>query len=891
MSPSPKRRFWRRCRVYFRRFRILVLLVTFALLCLLVYLDSVGLPAPARRRLVEELRTRGLDLEFSRLRLRLHGGLVADNLRFGQTAPVGGPTFIARQASVLMNLDALRHLRLQVDGLDLREGRLEWPTNDPEAHLELLNVEGVQAALRLGPGDEWNLQDFRARFAGVAFTVSATITNASSARDWLASHKTQPGAQTPQTQSPRQLGSWISQVNFPSRPEVRLIVSGDARQPDSFHGRLSFVAPNANTPWGNATNVLLLVRVFPNTNPPRSHADESLAWWTNAMPWNLEWSCHLDALQASQVDTRQLICDGGWNPPMLSITNLHATFAEGQLNATATLDAVTREAGFRFRSDADPAVVEAWLSPKTRRWLSKFSWHSSPHLASSGRVILPAWTNRQPNWQVEVRPTVQLSGQFAVTNGAYLGLPAQWACSHFTYTNLTWELPDLTVGRPEGVARLAYREDDGTRDYHWHLQGAIHPSALRPYLASNQLRGFDLFEFTSPVSARGEISGRLYDHDRIGFRLHVAATNFSVRGQGISTFESELQYTNRYLEFLAPSLTRGAQVMNAAGVAADFDAQRIHFTNGFSMAEPQAVADAIGPRTGRTLAPYRFTQPPVVHVEGYAPLKTATNADLHFAVEGGPFEWWKFKVPRIEGNVHWLGSSLLLTNVNMDFYGGYGEGFALFDFVPNEGSTFGFALTVTNSDLHSLMAAVSTHPSRLEGVLDGTLVVTQAVSTDWNSWYGSGRARLVDGFIWDIPVFGFLSPILNNIIPGLGNSRATDGTAEFIITNSVVYSDSLNVRSPLMRLQYQGGVDFQGRVDARVEAELLRDAWLIGRLISFVLKPLTKMLEYKVGGTLSEPKPEPVFFVPRLLLSPLHPFRSTDTAPPVYTNVPPPSMP
>jgi hypothetical protein len=294
------------------------------------------------------------------------------------------------------------------------------------------------------------------------------------------------------------------------------------------------------------------------------------------------------------------------------------------------------------------------------------------------------------------------------------------------------------------------------------------------------------------------------------------------------------------------------------------------------MAEPQVVADAIGPKVGHTLEPYRFTQPPVVYVEGYAPLKGNMDADLRFAVDGGPFEWWKFKVPRIKANIRWLGKTLSITNGQMDFYDGSGAGFAIFNFEPEEGSDFQFTFAVTNADLHSFMADVGTRSSRMEGMLTGLLVVTNANSNDRQSWDGFGRVRIRDGFVWDIPIFGFLSPVLDNIIPGLGSSRATEGSARYIITNSVIFSDSLYVRSAMMRLQYEGTVDFYSRVNARVEAELLRDTPLIGRVISLVFKPLTKLLEYKVTGTLSQPKPEPVYFIPRLLLMPLHLFRGRE---------------
>ena len=86
--------------------------------------------------------------------------------------------------------------------------------------------------------------------------------------------------------------------------------------------------------------------------------------------------------------------------------------------------------------------------------------------------------------------------------------------------------------------------------------------------------------------------------------------------------------------------------------------------------------------------------------------------------------------------------------------------------------------------------------------------------------------------------------MLNGLYPGLGNSRATAATSSFVITNGVIFSDDLEIRSAAMRMQYRGTVDFDGRLRARVEAELLRDVWLVGPLVSTVLWPITNMFEY-----------------------------------------------
>jgi len=81
-----------------------------------------------------------------------------------------------------------------------------------------------------------------------------------------------------------------------------------------------------------------------------------------------------------------------------------------------------------------------------------------------------------------------------------------------------------------------------------------------------------------------------------------------------------------------------------------------------------------------------------------------------------------------------------------------------------------------------------------------------------------------------------------------------------------------------MRLQYRGTVDFQGQVNARAEAELLRDTWLVGPVVSTVLWPVTKLFEYKITGTLGEPKGEPVYLIPKVVFLPFqlpfHPLRT-----------------
>jgi hypothetical protein len=250
------------------------------------------------------------------------------------------------------------------------------------------------------------------------------------------------------------------------------------------------------------------------------------------------------------------------------------------------------------------------------------------------------------------------------------------------------------------------------------------------------------------------------------------------------------------------------------------------------------------------------------------------GADLHFDLDGGPFHWWKFNLQRISGHLHWAGEHLNLTNVQADFYGGAAAGYASFDFTPREPAEFRFVVLVTNALLHPFMMDLAGRTNRLEGQFSGMLGVSRGNTANWHSVFGQGNLSLHDGLIWDIPIFGIFSPVLNGIAPGLGNSRATAATSTFLITNGVVRTEDMEIRSTGMRLKYRGSVDLEGALNARVEAEMLRDMWVVGPILSTVLWPVTKLFEYKVSGTIGDPKSEPVFLIPKLILFPFHPIRT-----------------
>jgi len=275
----------------------------------------------------------------------------------------------------------------------------------------------------------------------------------------------------------------------------------------------------------------------------------------------------------------------------------------------------------------------------------------------------------------------------------------------------------------------------------------------------------------------------------------------------------------------------------------------------------------------QTLSPYVFQTPPAARVNGWVNVRDTDEVDMDFEVSGGPFRYWRFHVPQISAVVHWVNQSVILSNVVSQFYGGRMAGGFHFDLTPQKDADFAFQTQYDDVNFHALMTDLQSPTNRLEGLLKGTWTVTRANTSDWQSWQGFGQANLHDGFLWDMPLFGIFSPVLDSLVPGVGKSRVSGLTATFTLTNSVIHTDDLELRSPAMRLAYRGTFDFNGNVDARVEARVLRDLWGIGPLVSLALSPLTKMFEYRVTGTLRQPRKEPLY-IPKPLLFPLRPLQT-----------------
>lgn len=877
--------FWRKCRIAFRCVRITAWLIVLTVIGLFLWCNRVGLPDFLKTRLVATLHERGMDLEFSRMRLNLTRGIVAENVRVGQAGTSNTATFTARLVQLELDYSALfQHQRLELDGLVIHDGLFALNLSPTNA----LTLANLQTGLRFETNNTWSLDHFRAEFAGAQISISGEMAHAPEVLAWkmFAGHQADRGSVIP---SLNMFADTLKQVHFEGEPRLRLTVAGDARNVHSVLVSLRAAADGVRTPWFDTHGFQAEASL---TAPASAPTNLVTAWgfWTNLQPFRLVWSAGLEKLHSEPLSGRSITCAGVWAAPTLTLTRFAGRLEGGGLAAGAALDVSTRTLTFTNDSDFDPRVVAQLLPEKTRRQLTEISWSRPPVLHVAGSVQLPPWTNAMPeNWQADIGASVQVRGKLAATNVAAGGVALDYVNTHFNYADLLWELPDLAVAQGRTQLRLSGQESEATKNFHFLLTGQVDAKIAHPFLkTTNAVHGFDLVTLNDPLHLALDVSGNLRMLTNLTATGRVALTNFAVRGQPFDSIAASLAYSNRLLKFYSPEILRadGAQRMTAELVLLDFNTLTIWITNGWSTADPLPVTRAIGPKTGEAAEPYQFSTPPLVRVNGTVPLYEVDinhppdNADLTLDVmRGPPFQWGKLHATNVTGTVHWLKQSLLITNIQAALYDGTGHGSVELDFRPRDHDfDYNFSFAVTNVDLHLLAADVSTE-TNLEGQLAGQVTVTNAISDDWHSWNGDGHVHLRDGLLWDVPIFAFMSPVLNAVSPGLGNSRAKEATAKFVITNGVIATDSLLINSTMMRLQYSGTVDLKQNVNARVTAQLMHNLPVIGPVISLALSPVSKVFECHVTGQLGEPVVKPVY-IPNILLKPLliplHPLRSLE---------------
>lgn len=851
-------------------------------------LDDVRLEVALLSNNVAQLREGRASFRGIQIRVR---GEVSDFLalrhwkfpfRLGRTPPEDYQAHLRRAAEIIrqIHFEGTPRLDLVVgaDGGDMNSLRADLAFTAPEAstpwgetsrfklraacaHLltsgngpfAQVRLEAERVSTRWGAGSNLSCSATLTRDAGTNFNAAIDFAGSGLEAKW------ESGA-----------GSkyWVHAGNL--RWDGEATVPSTNLAPAALAGTLRVAG--ADSSWGSASSLNLSCQA--RRAAPAVLADAAWGEWKRIHPYAIEWQAAATDVKAPKLQIEEAAVEGRWQAPEVAVKKLRAKLYRGHLDSQADLDVATREARLHAALDFDPHKVWPLLTPAAQHWISQFEWSDPPRVQGDLRLVLPPWTNRPDGWQADLRSSVALAGDFSVGPASFRGVAFRSAGSHFTYTNRVWNLPRLRATRPDGAVEMDYTGNEATHEYHFAFDSNLDPADIADWLTPAQQRLLGEAKFSTPPEIHAQAWGRWRDRDTLGFSGTVAAGRFAVRGETVEALNASVEYTNHRVRVAGLRLAREGGALTAPLVTADLNSKQIVLTNVESTLDPGLLRRVLGTNTPGFLDRVHFDTPPRVRASGSFAWNNPLATDVRFMIEGEQFHWTNLTAEKISGEVHWLGRHVAVTNVQARLYRtGTLTGWITFDYVPKHGSSFRTDCAVRDIDLSALARGWTGRSNRLEGLLDGRLTLHSPVAADPHALAGHGYVYVHDALLWDIRLFGILSPVLNVIMPGAGNSRAREASATFTVGNGEVSSDDLEVGATGYRLLYWGKAGLDKQIDARVEADLLRETPVLGPLLRMVLTPLSKVFEYHISGSVLNPAIEPVY-IPKVLMLFLRPFHT-----------------
>ena len=646
-------------------------------------------------------------------------------------------------------------------------------------------------------------------------------------------------------------------------PAIAASLSAEARQARTVAGTSDWARAEVQFELPTAVQTLLMDTNLPWTDRLRRVPALAVVSLSNTH------SFHLTAPRVAITNR--------WDWPRLQADGI-STLTNGEMAWKGSFNTSSRDLALTLRGRVDPPAIAPFFGSNTPSWLNDVRAETPPRIEAAIRAQLPDWTNGAAAWAGEMLSRLSVAGSLELGRAKVREVPLDSARALFLFTNSVLTMPELRVSRPEGGVVAELQLDHRSGDFVARVNECrIDPQGLRPLLGEGVIEALDDFVFRELPTLRGELRGNLQRLEQAGLTAHVTASNVTYRGQGVRWVESGVILTNQFLSFIQPRVLRdGGEHAEGDGVGLDLNTQRLYLTNGTGRITPMDLAQVINNTVERVLKPFHYDQPLEGRADGLICLGRHDDShDVRFEVDGGTFHWQQFNLESARANIHWLGSTVIVTNMAGRWKGGHTTGWAVLNFPPGASDTAVFHVKLEGADLHRVMLDLQPgRTNKLEGLWSGELNVTHAKLDDWKSWQGFGKSHLTNGLIWDIRIFGLFSPVLNAVVPGLGNSRAKEARLDFLITNSVISSENLEIHTGLARMKYEGTVDFDQRVNGRMEAALLRNVPGLGWLASKILFPLSKLFEYRITGTLEEPKKRATYILPSIITMPLQPIQS-----------------
>ena len=527
-----------------------------------------------------------------------------------------------------------------------------------------------------------------------------------------------------------------------------------------------------------------------------------------------------------------------WTNQTLNITQAEWTDTSGKFSGRASWSRETGKADFQAHSNIDLSKFLETFG--FGRFFSDFKVSSPPLIELAGSVDFTRPT-----------PRLEVIGRGTMDNFFYKEIPFFKVMGDFSWDGERGMVRGFRLRHESG--ELTADLLDAPDDFRFTLESSIDPTALRGALPTEVAKVLGEWDWHRAPSIRFALRGRSRLPETWSGDGTVAFQRARFRGASMNSLSADLHLGGGALTFDNLRIVRDEGV-GTGSFTYDFLKKEVRLKDVKSTLRPTEAILWIDPKLFKEVVPYKFRQPPNIVANGVVHFG-APNDHLELVVDAPTGMDYVFlgktlPVDRISAKLLFTDNRLQLSDVQGSLFSGRVRGDADISLARGD-PRYQANMVVENVDFPRVAALYFKYETP-RGQLSGTYDWTGSGSEP-RSMRGKGTAKVVEGDIFAIPVFGPLSGMLSAIVPGAGYSLAHKATTSFVIKDGVFHTDDFRVSGNLFGMIGHGDVRF---LEDKLDFDIRVDANGPGVLLA----PMYKLFEYKGEGSFSKPTWHPKRF-------------------------------
>lgn len=785
---------------------------------LFAYLHHVGVPAVFTDLFLERMAREGYHLQIHRLRLEIDRGLVAQGVRMFARADVPAPFLEAEELAVSADPGALwKHhrftpvLAVTRGTLRARPGGLRFGVRSGTGEVEIREID-----LRFSANsNELMLRAFSADCLGIHFTGRGAIYFAPDGRNEA---DTPSAAEASATTSPVAINPLARALDA-----LQEAPDGVMRAVEQLND-LRFHAP----PTAEFSFVVYLAH--PESNTASLHfrnpaGGEVRGLTFDAVDASLSWAQGVLRFPDIQIHKGDgLAALSGW---FQTRENLIRAQLVNTLPPADFLDA--------FPPPVREAVVAVIPNP---HFPLRLEWETGP---------VP----------VE-RALEDFQAHLTLSDAVIRSVPIQKLDLSLERHAGEWAIPAATLQLSNGpyATRLAISNGSflpPTRRFQVQIDGAVNPHHFKPLLTTNMQTIVDWFGVQEPVVCNVTVGG-VVGNPAVYCFGPARATNFTVRGIPIQSLKAQLNITNEVMHMTGLVLHRPEGTARG-DVHMAFSNQTLRL-DVESTVDARATANMIGPAVSNFCVPFHMDGPVRIQLSGLLDYCNFSLNRLQGHLTAADFGYSRWVTESVDTDFAVRGRRILFSNTTAKAYGGQLAGSArLYPVARDDRWRYEVQLSkleeIRLNDL--LEASIGKPVPTLSGDLSGFGQISGMIGrNEGPTVTGTGHLTIQNGHLFQSRLFTGLSDILSKVLPDFSLFAQTDATGDIAIRNSRIHSRDIRLKGTVFSIKASGSYGFDFTLNYLVEVQLLRGG-PVAALLRLATLPVTRLLEFRLTGTLANP--------------------------------------